>query len=124
MRLLLDTHVLLWALSGPELTPQARRLIDAADEVFVSSVSFWELAIKSSVGKLVIDIVRLQAQSLTAGFQPLPITWVHSLAVNGLPLLHRDPFDRMLVAQATAEPMHLLTHDAMLTRYGASVTLV
>ncbi len=124
MRLLLDTHVLLCALSGPELAPQARRLIDSADEVFVSSVSFWELAIKSSVGKLDIDIVRLQAQSLAAGFEPLPITWIHALAVNGLPLLHRDPFDRMLVAQAISEPVHLLTHDALLTRYGGSVTLV
>ena len=125
MRLLLDTHVLLWALNDPiSLKPQARSLIDAADDVFVSSASFWELAIKASQGKLAVDLNRLQSLTLASGFQPLVVTWVHALAVSGLPRLHGDPFDRMLVAQAISEPLHLLTHDAVLTRYGASVTLV
>lgn len=125
MRLLLDTHVLLWVLSGAEeLTPPTRQLIDAADEVFVSSASFWEIAIKTSTGKLAADPARLYAETSAVGFLPLNITPIHALAVSGLPRLHGDPFDRMLIAQAISEPLHLVTHDAVLTRYGAFVTLV
>jgi len=99
-------------------------MIDAAEETFVSSVSLWELAIKVAQGKIALDLPRLHEQTLDAGYRLLPVTAVHALAVGGLPLLHRDPFDRMLIAQAVSEPMHLLTRDAMLARYPASVTLV
>lgn len=125
MKLLLDTHILLWALSdAKELSPAARSMIDAADRVYVSSASFWEVAIKVSVGKLAIDIDRLHQQTQAAGFEPLSITWLHALAVSGLPALHRDPFDRMLVAQAMSEPLHFLTQDELLAGYGSFVTLV
>jgi len=125
LKLLLDTHVLLWAVSDPtRLAPRALAMIDAAEETFVSSVSLWELAIKVAQGKIALDLPRLHEQSLDGGYRLLPVTAVHALAVGGLPLLHRDPFDRMLIAQAVSEPMHLLTRDAMLARYPASVTLV
>lgn len=125
MNLLLDTRVLLWVLADArELSEAARAAIDAADRVFVSSASMWEVAIKAQLGKLAVDPDRLHAQSLAAGFEPLPITWIHALALGGLPLLHRDPFDRMLVAQAISEPLHLLTRDALLTGYGPLVTLI
>jgi len=125
LNLLLDTHILLWALNdAKELGPAARSMIDAADRVYVSSASFWEVAIKVSVGKLAIDLDRLNRQAQAAGFEPLPVTWLHALAVGGLPPLHRDPFDRMLVAQALSEPLHFLTHDELLAGYGTFVTLV
>ena len=99
-------------------------MIEAADNVFVSSVSFWELAIKTATGKIVLDLPKLHERSLGAGFELLEVTAVHALALLGLPPLHADPFDRMLIAQAVSEPLHLLTRDAMLARYPASVTLV
>jgi len=125
LKLLLDTHVVLWALSEPaRLGPQAFHMIEAADNVYVSSVSFWELAIKTAVGKIVLDLPKFHARLLGAGFEPLAVTAVHALAVMGLPPLHGAPFDRMLIAQAVSEPLHLLTRDAVLARYPASVTLV
>lgn len=125
MKLLLDTQVVLWALSDPaRLGPHALQMIEAADNVFVSSVSFWELAIKTAIGKIVLDLPKFHARSLGAGFEPLAVTAVHALAVMGLPPLHGDPFDRMLIAQAVSEPLHFLTRDAALARYPASVTLV
>ncbi len=125
MRLLLDTHILLWALDdADQLSTTARAMIARADDVYVSSISLWEVAIKSSLGKLKVAPVRLEAAALAAGFRPLAVTWVHALAVHGLPLLHRDPFDRMLVAQAVSEPLHLLTSDAALAAYGPQVAVV
>ena len=125
MKLLLDTHILLWVMrDASELSAQARAMIARAEEVYVSSISLWEAAIKSSLGKLPVAPVRLEAAALHAGFRPLAVTWVHALAVHGLPMLHRDPFDRMLIAQAVSEPMHLLTSDAALAAYGPQVTVV
>lgn len=98
--------------------------MENADEVHVSSVSLWEAAIKSALGKLPLAPTALEAAARQAGFLPLPVTWTHALAVHGLPKLHGDPFDRMLVAQAISEPMHLLTHDARLAAYSPLVILV
>ncbi|MBA3597442.1 MAG: type II toxin-antitoxin system VapC family toxin [Methylibium sp.] len=124
MKLLLDTHIFLWMLrDARELSAQARRLIVAADELHVSSVSLWEAAIKAAAGKLTIDMPRMEAQLLATGCRPLPMTWAHALAYRDLPPLHRDPFDRMLVAQAMSEPLHLLTHDAALAAYSHLVTV-
>ena len=125
MRLLLDTHILLWVLrDAPELTPACRSMIRHAEAVFVSSVSIWEVAVKASIGKLSTEPARLAQEAVNAGFEPLAVAWTHALALNGLPAFHRDPFDRMLVAQAVSEPLHLITHDRQLAAYGSSVTLV
>ncbi len=125
MKLLLDTHILLWVMrDADELSAAARSMIERADEVHVSSVSLWEVAIKSALGKLPLSPVRLEAAVTQAGFLQLPVTWAHALAVHGLPRLHADPFDRMLVAQAVSEPMHLITHDAALGGYSPLVTVV
>lgn len=125
MRLLLDTHILLWALQGLRHLPsQARRLMDAADEVHVSSVSLWETSIKLAVGKLRVDMVRLQAELQAAAFAELPVSWAHAAAVRKLPALHNDPFDRMLVAQALHEPLALLTHDEALAPYSPTIIVV
>ena len=118
MRLLLDTHIVLWMmLDAPELKAAARRWIGAAESLHVSSVSLWELAIKRDIGKLQIDADAFDAHLLASGVQPLAIDWEHARRYRALPRLHRDPFDRMLVAQAIAEPMHLLTRDATLAQY-------
>ena len=125
MKLLLDTHIALWLVrDAPELSAEARRLISGAESVFVSSVSMWEATIKVALGKLPLDPARLESQLLAAGVQPLPLTWAHARALHGLPMLHRDLFDRMLVVQAMTEPLHLLTHDAALAAYSDLVILV
>ncbi len=125
MKLLLDTHILVWVMQDAKaLKPKARRLIDAADSVHVSSVVLWEVAIKAALGKLKIDSDLLDAMLLRMAFKPLPVSWQHARALRNLPSLHRDPFDRMLIAQAVSEPMHLLTSDAALAAYGPHVTVV
>jgi PIN domain nuclease of toxin-antitoxin system len=123
-RILLDTHLLLWAVSDPKkLPPLARRQIDEA-AVFVSAASIWEVSIKAALGKLTADPGQLLAEIEPAGFRLLPVTGQHAAAVALLPALHNDPFDRMLVAQAKTEPLILLTNDSMLGGYGDCVELV
>lgn len=125
MRLLLDTHLVLWAMQdSSQLSTEARRHLRAAEAVYVSAASLWEIAIKASVGKLSIDSGELEEKLSQAGFLPLPITWPHTVELRKLPAHHRDPFDRMLVAQAISEPLRLLTHDAALSAYSDLVTLV
>ena len=122
MKLLLDTHILLWVMQDePRLGRAARRVLNEAEAVHVSSVSLWEIAIKRSLGKLRIDEETLDTQLDKIGFAPLPITWAHTRAVRRLPLLHTDPFDRMLVAQAQVEDLTVVTGDPMFERYGVSV---
>ncbi len=124
LRLLLDTHVLLWWLLTPEkLRPDARAAIATPGaEVFVSAASVWEAAIQRAMGKL-DSPVDLDAQVPREGFRALPITLAHGNAVAALPSFdtHRDPFDRLLVAQARAEGLVLVTRDAHLVRYGVAV---
>ena len=123
-RILLDTHLLLWAVAEPrKLPPGARRRIEEAD-VFVSAASLWEVSIKAALGKLAADPAELLAEIEPAGFTLLPITSEHAAAVAKLPAVHADPFDRMLVAQAKTEPLLLLTNDAVLAGYGDCVELV
>ncbi len=125
MRLLLDTHVALWAMQGSRaLSVRARRFLRDATAVHVSAASLWEIAIKSSLGKIDIDIDVFASKLSEAGFLPLPVTWAHAAQSRKLPRLHRDPFDRMLVAQAICEPLRLLTHDAALARYSDLVALI
>ena len=124
MRILLDTHLLLWALAEPEkLSATTRNRLDAA-EVFVSAASVWEVSSKVALGKLEADPSELLAAIEPAGFVLLPITGLHAAAVATLPLLHRDPFDRMLVAQARTEPLILLTNDTVLEQYGPGIELI
>jgi len=122
LRLLLDTHVALWALTDdPRLSQRARALIaDPENDVLVSAASVWEVAIKHALGRGDMPISGDQALDWfrQAGYQLLPIAPEHAAAVEHLPDHHRDPFDRMLVAQATAEPLRLLTHDPLVLRYG------
>lgn len=124
MRILLDTQLLLWALGAPSRLPTAaRRLIDGA-EVFVSAASIWEISIKTALGKLTADPHEVLAALEPAGFLSLPIIGEHAARVATLPPLHRDPFDRLLIAQALAEPMRLVTNDAALAGYGEIVSVV
>lgn len=125
MRLLLDTHIFLWAIeASPSLKAPARRAIDSADQVYVSAASVWEIAIKSRLGKVEADPDDILAAIDQSGFLELPVRSVHAAAVSRLALHHRDPFDRLLVAQAVTEPLRLLTADAVLSRYSDTVLLV
>ena len=125
MRLLLDTHVFLWAVAGsPQLKPAARRIIEAADKVHVSAASLWEIAIKAGLGKINADAGELLAAIDGSGFVELPVTAAHAAAVGNLPLHHRDPFDRLLIAQCMSEPLRFLTADAILGQYSDLVTVL
>lgn len=125
MRLLLDTHIYLWAVMGsPLLKASHRKIIAAAERVFVSSASIWEVAIKSRLGKIEADPAELLAAIDASGFVELPVSGVHAAFVAQLPLHHSDPFDRILVAQSLSEPLRLMTADAALAPYGATVLLV
>ena len=127
MRVLVDTHLLLWAVASSRRLPKEARslILDTANEVFYSAASAWEVAIKSTLRRDFkanpTVLVRALAQS---GFSELPVTAAHAARVAGLPAIHRDPFDRLLVAQSLAEPMTLLTNDAVLLGYGPLVQLV
>ena len=120
-RFLLDTHVLLWSLAAPErLDPAAREAIrDPGHVVFVSTASVWELAIKAALGKLTMPD-DLDDQLRLNRFDVLDITFGHARAVEHLPPHHRDPFDRMLIAQARVEGLTLITRDPQVQRYGVS----
>ena len=123
MKLLLDTHAALWFLSGDDrLGENAKRhLTDDTNRVLLSAAVVWEIAIKRALGKLVVPDEYLSLL-LDAGVQPLPVTPVHAAAVERLPPHHRDPFDRMLVSQATVEGGALVSRDPVLRPY--DVTLV
>lgn len=122
MRILLDTHAFLWWISNdPQLSAQARSLIeDVANEIVVSAVSGWEIAIKAQLGKLTVaaDLEQFVASQITQNyFTILPIKLVHTLHIHHLPLHHRDPFDRMLVAQSQLEDLTMLTVDPLIMQY-------
>jgi PIN domain nuclease of toxin-antitoxin system len=124
VRILLDTHLLLWALGSPlKLSADTRKLIDTSD-VYVSAASIWEISIKAALGKLKADAADVLAAVQPAGLNLLPITGDHAARVARLPSHHKDPFDRILIAQAVSEPMILLTNDAALERYGELVRVV
>ena len=120
--LLLDTHVLLWYMEdNPRLGAEIRTAMErAAPQVFVSLASVWEMSIKSALGKLHMP-PNLAATLAATGVQLLPITLAHALAAGALPSHHRDPFDRMLVAQAQLDGLTLVTHDGRMRPYGVSV---
>lgn len=121
MRLLVDTHELLWAVAEPEKLPSAHRerLESSDNEVLFSAASIWEIAIKLQIGRLPLAVPpeEIAAAAVRMGFVELPVTAAHAASVRHLPLHHRDPFDRLLVAQAIHEPARFLTVDAILRRY-------
>ena len=118
MRLLLDTHIFLWAVAGsPKLKPASRRLINSADAVYVSAASIWEIAIKARLGKIDADPAELATAIAASGFIELSVTAQHAAGVALLAAHHSDPFDRLLIAQALAEPLKLLTADTALLLY-------
>jgi PIN domain nuclease of toxin-antitoxin system len=118
MRLLLDTHVFLWWIKGDsKLSKTAKNKITQADEVYVSSASIWEISIKIRLKKLDGEVEQIVEAILDSGFLELPITVRHAAATAKLSEIHRDPFDRMLIAQAVSEPLTLITADATLKPY-------
>ena len=120
MRLLLDTHVFLWWRAGREMRPEAMDALRGADDVFVSAASAWEVAIKTAAGK--IRLTAPFADGVAAsGFVELPVTFVHAAAAGELPPHHRDPFDRMLIAQARVERLTLVSRDLQLEPYGGTI---
>ncbi len=125
MRLLLDTHILLWWLAdSPSLPEQARGLIaDPGNAVFVSAVSLWEIWLKQSLGKLKLP-PDFEEKLAGESFESLPLLAAHTSAVASLPWHHRDPFDRMLIAQARVAGLQFVTADAVVAAYGDFVLLV
>lgn len=122
MRIMLDTHVYLWWLQDHQnLSKTARAKIVSASEVYISSASIWEASIKVSIGKLEVDVNQLVAEIANSGFLELPVSAKHAAMVALLPDIHRDPFDRILVAQALCEPLRLLTADSLLSGYSELV---
>jgi len=128
MKLLLDTHLLLWAAGEPDrLSKQARALIDNPEnELFFSAASLWEVAIKRGLGRadFTVDVRLLRRGLLDNGYSELPIISDHVVATESLPPIHKDPFDRVLVAQATVEGISLLTTDLQLSQYPGPIRMV
>ena len=128
MRLLVDTHLLLWAAGQPHrLSSDARaRLEDPENQLLFSAASLWEIAIKSALGRADFraDPRLVRRGLLDNGWEELPVSGAHAVAVISLPPLHRDPFDRMLLAQAQCEGVLLLTADAAVAQYPGPVQLV
>lgn len=128
MKYLLDTHLLAWAMiDSPKLSARARTIIQEPTNILYFSVaSLWELAIKGRVEQVGISAAELRDELLAAGYEELPITATHVLGVANLPAIHRDPFDRLLVATAASYlgGMTLLSHDATVAQYAATIVQV
>ncbi len=128
MRILLDTHIILWALTdSPRLPEAAHQIItDETNQIYFSAASVWEVSIKHSLSseQMPVSGADLIGYIRDAGYVELPVSSTHAAGVENLPYHHKDPFDRILIAQAISEPMYLLTHDRLLGSYGESVLLV
>ena len=128
MNLLLDTHLLLWAASEPKrLSAKARSLLlDPNNQLLFSAASLWEISIKNGLDRadFKVDPRRLWRLLLVSGYREVPVTSEHTIAVNELPPMHKDPFDRILVAQARVEGLLLLTVDKAVAKYGEGVRKV
>lgn len=128
MKLLLDTHLLIWAaIDSHRLSAKARKLLaDPTNELLYSAASLWEIAIKHGLGRadFQVDARVLRRGLQDNGYQELPITGAHTVAVESLPPIHKDPFDRILVAQATVEGITLLTSDVLVAKYPGPIRKV
>ena len=124
MRLLLDTHIFLWAIKNDRrLSKTTRMKILNATDVFISSASIWEAVIKTKLKKLDADIEQIVESISESGFIELPITTNHAKAVSRLPDIHRDPFDRLLIGQAIVEKMTFVSKDSLFEPYQVSAGL-
>ena len=122
MRLLLDTHLLVWWFVDRRIARQATTLIrDPANQLYASSASVWEVAIKAALGKIEVKPDALLAGLRDGGFQELAVSSRHAAQVALLPMHHRDPFDRLLVSQSLCDSMSLLTEDRVLAAYGPTI---
>lgn len=128
MKFLLDTHLLLWAVAGSDRLPEAARtaIREPANEPFFSAASLWEIAIKHGLGRVDfrVDPFVLRRTMLESGYTELPITGAHAVAAGKLPPIHRDPFDRMLIAQAVVAGMVLMTGDPEVAQYPGPIQKV
>jgi PIN domain nuclease of toxin-antitoxin system len=123
--LLLDTNVFLWYFWGSEQSNSIRQLIESTDtDIFVSSASWWEIAIKVRNGKLAVDLDQLRSYAEEHAFEELPLNGNYMKAYLELPALHKDPFDHMLLAQAISYPMRLITGDSFLANYSSLVMVI
>ena len=124
MKLLVDTHAFLWSMAGDDrLSSTAVRAIDSSQEWWLSAASVWELAIKASLGRLTVptSIADYLSAKVRDGLRILSIEWPHAAAVERLPFHHRDPFDRLIVAQAQADRLPVVTKDKVFRKYGVDV---
>jgi PIN domain nuclease of toxin-antitoxin system len=119
VKLLLDTHILIWWVAGDRKLPRSlrERITSAESEVSVSAATFWEIAIKIGLGRIAIDLEELRAAVSADGFEELPVQVGHTLRLKALPDHHRDPFDRLLIAQSIAEGRRLVTRDELILTY-------
>jgi len=127
VRILLDTHIALWAVTGSRrLSRESRQIILDADEVHVSAATLWEIAFKHGLGRGDMPVSPGQALQAfrDAGYTLLAVRPEHAVRVADLPSIHHDPFDRLLVAQARFEPLTLITGDSMVGQYGADILLI
>lgn len=128
MKLLLDTHILLWAAATPErLSPAAQALLGDVDhELLFSTASIWEVTIKAGMGRVDFraNARLLRRGLLDHGYVEVPVTSQHAVEIDGLPAIHRDPFDRILIAQALVEGVELVTSDELVARYPGPIRLV
>lgn len=128
MKFLLDTHLLLWAAGSPDRLPAATRQLieDSQNELFFSAASLWEVVIKHALGRsdFHVDARVLRRGLLENGYRELPITSEHTVNIAGLPPIHKDPFDRILIAQALVEGITLLTADVLVAKYPGPVRQV
>jgi PIN domain nuclease of toxin-antitoxin system len=126
MKILLDTHMLLWALLDEKRVPHSARnwITNPRNTVLVSAASVWEIAVKHALGKLKVQLLDFEDAMVACNMTPLSVTMRHAIEVSNLPLYHRDPFDRLLIAQCIVETAQLVTHDSQLKQYGKVVLAV
>lgn len=128
MKLLLDTHILIWAAGFPDrLSEEARGLIaDLDNELFFSAASLWEVAIKSALGRddFSVDARLLRRGLMDNGYSELPVMSAHAVAIDGLPTIHKDPFDRLLIAQSMVEGITLITADEIVGQYPGPIRVI
>jgi PIN domain nuclease of toxin-antitoxin system len=126
MKLLLDTHMLLWAAAGTLPKEAEKMIVDGDNSLYFSPASIWEIAIKKNLGRddFKVDLELLWRGLLDNQYHELPITGLHALALNELPTLHKDPFDRMLLAQSKSEGIMLLTSDSILKEYPGQIIYI